>query len=139
MPGSFALDIVTPARLVYQGEVTSLQAPDLDGLFGVLHNRAPLLVALGTGQVKFTEQDGETRYAAVTGGFFRVADNHAVILADQAEFAEEIDVAEAERRMAEARAHLQGRLMTEDEMKRHQQALASAATRVKVASQVRRG
>jgi len=138
VPGSFSLAIVTPARHVWEGEVTSLQAPSLDGLFGVLYHRAPLLTALGPGQVKFEEQNGTTRYVAISGGFFQVVKNRAVVLADEAAFAEEIDRAAAERELEEARAHLSGQILSEDERRRRQQALERARVRVKVASMVRK-
>ncbi|MBI2302467.1 MAG: ATP synthase F1 subunit epsilon [Armatimonadetes bacterium] len=138
MAGSFSLDIVTPERLVYQGEVTSLQAPGLDGYFGVLASRAPLMAALGTGQVKFREQGGEERFVAINGGFCQVLANHVVVLADAAEFAEEIDAVEAQARVEQARQHLLGQILSEEDMRRRRQALDAAATRVKVASQVRR-
>ncbi len=137
MPGTFALDVVTPAQLVYQGEVASLQAPGIDGYFGVLHNRAPLIAALGPGQVKFEEAGGATRYVAITGGFFQVVKNRAVVLADEAVFAAEIDRAAAEARLEEARQHLQG-IMSEAERARWQRAAEVARTQIKVAGQVRK-
>lgn len=138
MRGFFTLDIVTPERMVYSDDVDSLQAPGLDGYFGVLYNRAPYMAALGPGQVKFHEPGGETRYLAISGGFFQVCDNHAVVLADEAEFAEEIDLAEAAARLEEARLHLRGLMPSEEELERRRRALEVAATRVKVASMVRR-
>lgn len=101
MPGTFRLAIVTPEQLVWEGEVSSLQAPGLDGSFGVLHNRAPLIAALGPGLVRFAELDGPTRTLAVSGGFFQVADNKAIVLADEAAFGDEIDRAAAEAELAD--------------------------------------
>ncbi len=137
MPGSFTLEIVTPARLVYTGEVESLQAPGLDGYFGVLHNRAPLISALGPGQLKFQELGDQPRFMAISGGFFQVADNKAIILADEAEFAEEIDAAAAAAELEQARQHLAGLIPSEEDLERRRRALEIARTRVKVASQVR--
>lgn len=101
MPGTFRLAIVTPEQLVWEGEVSSLQAPGLDGSFGVLHNRAPLIAALGPGLVRFAAVDGPTRTLAVSGGFFQVADNKAIVLADEAAFGDEIDRAAAEAELAD--------------------------------------
>ena len=138
MPGSFSLEIVTPARHVWQGEVTSLQAPGLDGLFGVLYQRAPLITALGPGQVKFEEEHGGLRFVAITGGSFQVLRNKAVVLADEAVFAEEIDRAKAEQDLEEARAHLTGQILSEDERTRRQRALERARVMVKVAGMARK-
>jgi len=101
VPGTFHLAIVTPEQLVWEGEVSALQAPGLDGSFGVLHNRAPLIAALGPGLVRYTESDGPTRTLAVSGGFFQVAANRAIVLADQAVYGEDIDRAAAEADLAE--------------------------------------
>ena len=48
---SFQLDIVTPEKTVYSGEIEHFQAPGVDGSFGVLARHQPLLAALGIGRV----------------------------------------------------------------------------------------
>lgn len=53
----FELDIVTPQKLHFSGEVTSVIAPGLDGLFQVMKNHAPLLAALKKGPVKLALGD----------------------------------------------------------------------------------
>ena len=138
MAGTFSLDIVTPERLVYQGEVTSLQAPGLDGLFGVLHNRAPLLAALGPGQVTFEPLHETAQHLAVSGGFLQVAANKAVLLADQAEFAHEIEREEAERRLAQAREALGGLILSDEELAARRKLVDVAAARARVAAPTRR-
>lgn len=138
MPGSFTLEIVTPAQQFYQGEVTSLQAPGLDGYFGILHNRAPLISALGPGQLKFEEVGDGPRFVAITGGFFQVHQNRAVVLADEAVFGEDIDRETAEREVEEARQRLLGLITSDEERERWRRALQEAQTRIRVASQVRR-
>lgn len=100
MPGTFHLAIVTPEQRVWEGEVHSLQAPGLTGSFGALHNRAPLISALSPGVVRFTEEAGTPRTLAITGGFFQIADNRAVVLADEAAFGEAIDREEADAALA---------------------------------------
>jgi len=101
VPGTFRLAIVTPEQLVWEGEVSALQAPGLDGSFGVLHNRAPMIAALGAGVVNYTEADGPSKTLAVSGGFFQVADNKAIVLADEAVYGEDVDRAAAEAELAD--------------------------------------
>ncbi|MBI3923475.1 MAG: ATP synthase F1 subunit epsilon [Armatimonadetes bacterium] len=89
---TYLLEIVTPERLVFSGDVTSITAPGELGYFSVWANHAPLLAALRSGVLTFREAQGEEKKLAVGGGFFEVASNHAILLADSAEFPEEIDV-----------------------------------------------
>ena len=138
MPGTFTLEIVTPERLVFTGEVSTLQAPGLDGLFGVLHNRAPLLAGLGPGAVTYTTDEGETRYLAISGGFFEVAHNKAVLLADAAHFAEEINAEQAAAELAAAKALLLTAAAGPVEQAERQTAAATAQARVSVAAKLRR-
>ena len=105
MPASFQLDVVAPDRTIFSGEVASLVAPGTEGYLGVLADHAPLLTGLAVGAARATTPDGRDIYFAVAGGFLEVADNHATLLADAAERADQIDVARAEvarKRAAEA-------------------------------------
>lgn len=45
------LDILTPERKLYSGEVTYVEMPGIDGYFGVLDNHAAMISALGTGKI----------------------------------------------------------------------------------------
>jgi F-type H+-transporting ATPase subunit epsilon len=137
--GTFSLEIVTPERAVFSGEVNSLKAPALDGLFGVLHNRAPLLTALGPGEVSFdVVGESQTHHMAISGGFFQVAANKAVLLADQAEFGHEVDIEEARRRLEIARQELTRMALTEEEARIRHHHHATAAARLRAADRYRR-
>lgn len=46
------LEILTPEKKLYSGEVQGVQLPGIDGLFEVLDKHAPMVSALGVGQVK---------------------------------------------------------------------------------------
>jgi F-type H+-transporting ATPase subunit epsilon len=102
------LEIVTPRRIVFKGEVTSFSAPGTIGGFQVLYNHAPLLSSLLIGEVKIKEANGsESRYA-VSGGFVEVRENQILLLAETAERIDEIDIERAKasrdrakKRMAE--------------------------------------
>ena len=58
MAANFQLRIVTPEKILYSGDVVSLQAPGSEGSFGVLASHAPMVVALKTGSLDFVE-DGD--------------------------------------------------------------------------------
>jgi F-type H+-transporting ATPase subunit epsilon len=81
MAKQFRLQVFTQEKKVVDDLVTSLQAPGLDGYFGVLADHAPLISALGQGRLTVVGNDGERVYA-LSGGFLEVANNTATILAD---------------------------------------------------------
>jgi len=88
---TFKLEIVTPGKLVFSGEVTSFSAPGIVGGFQVLFDHAPLLSEIGIGEVRFTDSEGNEKHYATSGGFVEVKKNHVVLLAETAERSDEID------------------------------------------------
>lgn len=96
------LDIVTPEREVFTGEVDAVLAPGLEGQLGILPRHAPLIAVLTEGELIARRGDEEWIFA-VHGGHMQVLPSRVIVLADVAERAEEIDVerAEAARRRAE--------------------------------------
>lgn len=95
MAGKIALRVVTPIRLVLEEEVDELTAPGPLGQLGILPDHAALMTTLDIGQLSY-KQAGSTRVLAVNGGYAEVLDNVVTILANAAEFPNEIDVARAE-------------------------------------------
>jgi len=91
----FKLSIVTPEKIVYEGEVSSLIVPGIEGYLGVLSHHAPLITALQTGKIEFKSDDGKLHIFAASGGFIEVSNNQATLLADTAEHSEEINVERA--------------------------------------------
>lgn len=127
----FQLDIVTPEKRVYSGAVQRFQGPGTEGSFGVLARHAPLLTSVKTGQIAFLDEKGKARRMATSGGFVEVGNNQVTVLAETAEFAEEIDVARAQA----ARSRAQERLEKQEEgvdVARTQAALARALNRLRV-------
>jgi F-type H+-transporting ATPase subunit epsilon len=81
----FHLQIISPQRVEFEGDVESLVAPGEDGYLGVLTGHAPLLTTLRDGALTFRSPGGggETRYAVAGGGFLEVHRNKVVVLANQ--------------------------------------------------------
>jgi len=98
----FQLEIVTPERVVFKDEATSVSAPGVMGGFQVLHNHAPLLSSLEIGAVKVKNKQGKDTVYATSGGFVEVRNNNVVVLVESAEAAGEIDLDRA--KSAEERA-----------------------------------
>ena len=95
------LDIVTIERLAFSGDVDMVIAPGVQGELGILPRHAPLITALGAGELRF-KHGAEEQIFAIGGGYLEVLNNHVTVLADSAEQAAEIDVARAEAARARA-------------------------------------
>ena len=94
------LDIVTPARRVVSETVDSVTVPTFNGEVGILPAHAPLISQLKSGILSYTT-GGTTKRMVVSGGFLEVGAKNVSILADSAEFAEEINAETARTERAE--------------------------------------
>ena len=75
------LEIITPDKKVFSGEVTSVSVPGSDGQFQMLNNHAPIISTLGKGKVK-VKTAKETLEFNVTGGVVEMMKNKVVVLAE---------------------------------------------------------
>ena len=79
----FVVEIFTPEKRVFKGDVNHLVAPGKSGSFGILTNHAPFLSSLNPGEIKLDMSDNSCkRFAAPSGGFIEVDNNRVIILAD---------------------------------------------------------
>lgn len=76
------LEIITPDKKVFEGEVAIVTFPGSDGSFQVLNNHAPLVSLLKDGVVEYKTSDRETSQVAITGGVVEVLKNKVIVLAD---------------------------------------------------------
>jgi F-type H+-transporting ATPase subunit epsilon len=104
---AFKLQIITPGRVIFSGEATSLSAPGTQGGFQVLHNHAPFISTIEIGEIKVKNGNGTDSLYATTGGFVEVKENEVVVLAETVELASEIDKqrAQAANERAAKRLH----------------------------------
>lgn len=75
------LEILTPEKKVFEGDVTSATFPGADGSFQILDNHAPLISLLKAGTVEYKAKGGANTLA-VTGGVVEVLKNKVILLAD---------------------------------------------------------
>ncbi|HTK83115.1 MAG TPA: F0F1 ATP synthase subunit epsilon [Bacteroidota bacterium] len=129
---SFKLEIITPKKIAFSGDVESFTAPGVVGSFQVLYNHAPLLSAIGVGEVKLRDAEGKEARYATSGGFVDVVHNNVTMLAETAERADEIDVSRAESAKERAAQRLRER-NSEMDVDRARVALARAVNRLKIA------
>ena len=126
---AFSLEIVSPRKVIFAGEVTSFSAPGVSGGFQVLFNHAPLLAAIGVGVMKIRDTQGQESKYTTAGGFVDVLKNKVTMLAESAEKPAEIDVARAEKARDRALKRLSDRDPDLD-VDRAQAALARALNRL---------
>ena len=122
MADSISLKVVTPVRLVLEEQVDELTAPGPLGQLGILPDHAALMTTLETGQLSY-RKSGATAVVTVAGGYAEVLDNVVTVLANAAEFPQEIDTARAE----EARARAERTLEASDGVDEDALAAARAA------------
>ncbi|MEX2233596.1 MAG: ATP synthase F1 subunit epsilon [Cyclobacteriaceae bacterium] len=75
------LEILTPEKKVFEGNVVIATFPGADGSFQVLDNHAPLVSLLKEGLVEYKSKDA-TSSLMITGGVVEVLKNKVVLLAD---------------------------------------------------------
>jgi F-type H+-transporting ATPase subunit epsilon len=103
---TFDLSLVTPEGPAFEGEAEMLIVPGASGEIGVLARHAPLVAMLKAGEIR-VKSDGKWHAFAAGPGYFKVQQDRALVLVDDAVRAEEIDVEEARREADEARALLE--------------------------------
>ena len=100
----FELKIIEPDGMFFEGEGEFLEFTSVEGQMGVYKNHIPLTTILEPCVVKI-HTNGETKKAAVLGGFIEIQKERITILAEDANWPEEIDVerAKAAKKRAEER------------------------------------
>jgi F-type H+-transporting ATPase subunit epsilon len=78
------LEILTPEKKLYSGNVYGVQMPGIAGLFEVLDKHAPLVSALGKGNLKVLETKTSSKNYSIDGGFVEVLNNKATVLIEGA-------------------------------------------------------
>ena len=103
------MSLVTPEGPAFEGDVEMLVVPGADGEIGVLARHAPLVALLNAGSTRVyrDRSSGEVLEFATGPGFFKVEQDRALALVDDAVEAREIDDARAQAQLEEARAELE--------------------------------
>jgi len=130
---TYTLEIVTPRRVVFNGEVESFSAPGVMGGFQVLVDHAPMLAEIGIGEVTVRDAGGSTTCYATSGGVVEVKKNHVILLAETAERDDQIDRARAEAALGRAKQRLADAAGDVD-VDRARVALLRALNRLKVSA-----
>ena len=133
MTDKIRLRLVTPSRLLIDEEVDEVTAPGVLGEFGVLPNHIAFLTLLAPGELSYRQGATRTRLA-IGGGYAEVLNNVMTVLADAAEFADEIDIERARRAKEQAEKKVNSLNPDEREFALCEAALKRALVRLQVAS-----
>jgi F-type H+-transporting ATPase subunit epsilon len=128
------IDVVTPKGIKFSGEAVSCTAPGWDGEFQILKDHTSMLTQLKIGSLVFGIE-GKQKILATSGGYLEIQNNNISIVAETAEWADEIEMErarEAEKRARKRLERQEGGL----DIDRAKFALARALNRIKVASRL---
>jgi F-type H+-transporting ATPase subunit epsilon len=78
------LEIITPDKKVYEGDIRSIRVPGNKGSFQVLKDHAPIISTLENGPVFIVDQDGKEINLEINGGVIEVKMNRIILLAESA-------------------------------------------------------
>jgi F-type H+-transporting ATPase subunit epsilon len=107
LPEAIELVVVTPEKQLLRQSAKEVQLPGADGYLGILPGHAPLITELGIGELSYHDMSGkESEHLAILRGFAEVLPDRVTVLAETAEFAEQIDIARAEAAKARAEKRL---------------------------------
>ena len=104
---TYHLQIVTPDRMVFDGEAEKIIMRTVGGDVCILANHIDYVAPLGIGKSIVTDASGNTRAAACSGGMLSVSGGKVRVMATTFEWADDIDVARAERALDEAKSRLE--------------------------------
>ncbi len=79
------LEILTPERKIFSGDVYGVQLPGISGLFEILDKHAPMVSALKEGKLKILKDKNNSSSYKIQGGFVEILNNKATVLVEGAE------------------------------------------------------
>lgn len=132
MAEELILEIVTPEKMAFSGEVEEVTIPGTEGEFGVLKGHASLLSSIETGELSFIRDGKRTRYAVSTG-YAEVTSGRVTVLVETAERSDVIDKERAKRAREIAETKINKLPKEDDEREAAKAALAKANVRLNVA------
>ena len=109
MENRFAVRIITPERVFYEGEASMIEFNTTEGEIGVYARHIPLTTVIAPGICTITEEGEGKKQAGVYSGFAEIQGDRVTLLAESAEWPQEIDEARAKRAEERARERLESR------------------------------
>jgi len=126
MAATFALAVITPAEVKFEGTAEIVVAPGAAGDIAALANHAPMLTTLRIGVLRATVESGRRIEYAVNAGFMQILPDKVLVLTDLALTPTEIDVDKTRAEMQRAHEAIAAKRGSEDKPERDAIAWASA-------------
>ena len=76
------LEIITPEKQVFSGEVTSVKFPGTTGEFEIQNNHAPIISTLSEGEIRVITSSNNTEKFSINGGVIEMQNNKIIVLVD---------------------------------------------------------
>ena len=76
------LEIITPDKKIFSGEVSLVQLPGTNGSFEILNNHAPIISTLAKGKIKIKDAEKNTQFFEINSGVVEVQKNKIIVLAE---------------------------------------------------------
>ncbi len=76
------IEIITPDKKLFEGQVKSAIFPGSEGSFGVLNNHAATIATLKSGKIEVTEENNTSREFIIKGGVVEINQNKVIVLAE---------------------------------------------------------
>lgn len=130
MPAKFKLEIITPERAFFQGDVESVIFPTADGYMSVQRMHEPMVAAITVGDMRFCV-DGQWKQCTTSEGFVEVRPDETIIFSQAVEWPDEIDIRRAQEALERAEERLR-QTQSYQEYMRNQISLARAMVRLRV-------
>ena len=130
---AFALKIVTPDGLLFDGPAEELTVRTTSGDMGILAGHCNCVVPLGMGQA-VVRMDGKKRYAACIGGMLSVMNGHVTLVPTTFEWSDSIDEKRAEASEQRAKKVLEDKDSSDTEIRLAEARLKRALVRKSVAN-----
>ena len=127
---TFHLQIVTPDRLVFDGEARQIILRTVGGDAAILAGHIDYSAPLGIGEAKLTDAEGNERSAACQGGLLTVSGGQVWVMATTFEWADEIDAERAQRARQEAEERLRALDRSDEQFRIAEAKLKRALARI---------
>ena len=76
------IDILTPEKKLFSGEIKSVKLPGTDGEFEILNNHAPIISTLSSGKIHLIQHDQSKQSFKINGGVVEMQKNNIIVLAE---------------------------------------------------------
>jgi F-type H+-transporting ATPase subunit epsilon len=76
------LEVLTPGKMVFSGEINLIKVPGSNGSFEVMNNHAPIISTLQEGDIKIITDDNQSQIIGIKGGVIQVLKNQIIVLVE---------------------------------------------------------